>query len=108
MWTPISYDELYSKILEFEQTQTGELYDFWLTIKIDPVKWEEEKYGSEGNGFWVVALMGNTVIWYNDIEEGFNRSRYDKYGTIAEYWCNQDELDIAINALMNNFNWRRC
>ncbi|ASZ14769.1 hypothetical protein CK934_02150 [Chitinophaga sp. MD30] len=88
-------------MLEFEETQTGELYNFWLTIKIDPAKWEEEEYGAEGNGFWVVALIGNRVIWYNDIEEGFNISTYKKYGTIAEYWCNQDKLYIAINSLWN-------
>ena len=27
--------------------------------------------------FWVVGLIGRTVIWYNDIEEGFNRSAFD-------------------------------
>lgn len=47
----------------------------------------------------MVALIGNTVVWYNDIEEGFNRSRYSRYGSIDEYWCNQDELELAIEAL---------
>lgn len=92
MWTPISYDELNRKILEFEKTQMGELYNFWSTIKIDPAKWEEETYSLEGGVFWAVALIGKLVIWYNDIEEGFNISKYNDYGIISEYWCNQDEL----------------
>ena len=68
MWTSISYDELSNKILEFEKAQTGELYNFWFAIKIDPAKWKEETYGIEGGGFWAVALIGKLVIWYNDIE----------------------------------------
>lgn len=101
MWTSISYDELNVKISEFEKIQTGELYNFWSTIKINPTKWKEETYGLEDGGFWVVALIGKLVIWYNDIEEGFNISKYNDYGTISEYWCNQDELYITIGSLWN-------
>lgn len=101
MWTPISYDELNDKIFEFEKTQTGALRNFWFTIKINAKKWKEDAYGTEGGGFWVVALIGKLVIWYNDIEEGFNISRYNDYGIIAEYWCNQDELDIVVSSLWN-------
>jgi len=42
-----------------------------------------------------------TVNWYNDIEEGFNRSGYSTYGTIDDYWCNQDELELTAQYLMN-------
>jgi hypothetical protein len=56
---------------------------------------------SSGGGFWVVAIVGQTVIWYNDIEEGFNRSRYSAYGTIDDYWCNHDELEITVQYLMS-------
>lgn len=40
------------------------------------------------------------VAWrvrnYNDIEEGFNISKYETYGQIKEYWCNQSELNWII------------
>ena len=49
----------------------------------------------------MVAIIGTTVIWYNDIEEGFNRSRYSTYGTIDDYWCSQDELELTVQYLMN-------
>jgi len=101
MWTPISYDELSNQILEFEKTQTGELQNFWFAIKISPEKWKEETYGTEGGGFWVVALIGKLVIWYNDIEEGFNISKYSDYGIISEYWSNQDKLDVVVSSLWN-------
>ena len=46
----------------------------WEAIRIQPVKWQQDPYGIQGGGFWVVGIIGSTVIWYNDIEEGFNRS----------------------------------
>lgn len=44
---------------------------------------------------WRVRF-GAEVIYYNDIEDGFNISEYEAYGQIKEYWCNQDELDWVI------------
>ena len=29
-------------------------------------------------GFWVVAIVGRNVIWYNDVEEGFDLLRLRK------------------------------
>ena len=40
-------------------------------------------------------------IWYNDLEDGFNRSRFSEFGTIDDYWCNHDELDLTVQYLMN-------
>lgn len=99
MWTPISFENLYSEIIATENLLIGELEGFWKLICIDPEKWQEKQYGEEGGGFWVVAICGRKVIWYNDIEEGFNVSNYSKYGEIDEYWCNQSELVDAITQL---------
>ena len=74
----------------------------WEAIRIEPEKWGQHPYGEAGNGFWVVAIIGRTVIWYNDIEEGFNRSSYVSYGKIEDYWCNQDELELTLEYLMNS------
>lgn len=73
----------------------------WNAILVEPEKWQQHPYGDAGGGFWVVALMGRTVIWYNDIEEGFNRSVYSEYGVIDDYWCNQDELNVTLEYLAN-------
>ncbi|WP_457321144.1 hypothetical protein [Roseateles sp. P5_E11] len=54
-----------------------------------------------GGGFWAVAVIGGMVVWFNDIEDGFNRSRYTSFGKIDEYLCNQDELEIAIQQVCN-------
>jgi len=73
----------------------------WEVVKIDPEKWTQEPWGDEGGGFCVVAIYGNTVIWYNDIEEGFNRSTYESYGRIIEYWCNQDYLEWTLQHVLD-------
>jgi len=48
-----------------------------------------------------VAVRENRVLWYNDIEDGFNVSQYSAVGTIPdnEYWCNQDSLKWALARL---------
>ncbi|CAH0141395.1 MULTISPECIES: hypothetical protein [unclassified Pedobacter] len=99
MWTPISLAELEEWIARGESKLEGEPLNFWNLIKIAPQKWQETEYGDEGGGFWVVAIFGNTVVYYNDIEEGFNVSTYQTYGHISEYWCEQSELDCMVKLL---------
>jgi hypothetical protein len=100
-WVPITFEELYDKVIKTECDLKGSVLNFWEMIKFGPEKWNEQTYGTEGGGFWVVALVGQRVIYYNDIEEGFNISKFTRYGTIDEYWCNQDDLDVGILQLYN-------
>jgi hypothetical protein len=99
-WQPISLAELQGEINGALGRMNATQRKLWDVICITPEKWQQDPYGKEGGGFWVVALIGTTVVWYNDVEEGFNRSHYSRYGFIDEYWCNQDELEWAIEALL--------
>ncbi len=47
-----------------------------------------------------MAVVGEFVVWYNEIEEGFNLSRYSQYGLIDEYWCNQDQLEWTLATVL--------
>lgn len=100
-WEPITESALLARIAQGEARMSQSQLRLWSAIRVDPAKWQQHPYGDPGAGFWVVALVGQTVIWYNDIEDGFNRSRYSAYGTIDDYWCNQDELELAVQYLMN-------
>ena len=106
-WTPITIEEVYDSILETEKELKGDLLNFWELIKIYPEKWNEETYGKEGNGFWVVGLIGKKVIYYNDIEDGFNISDYKTCGKIENYFCNQDELIWTIAQLFDLIKFER-
>jgi len=64
----------------------------WNRIKVTPTKWQLPPWGDDGGGFWVVALIGQECIYYNDIEEGFNTSYYQVFGHIKDYYCEQFDL----------------
>jgi hypothetical protein len=100
-WKPIAETDLKARVAQGKARMNPSQLRLWEAVRIDPEKWQQHPYGDPGLGFWVVALVGRTVIWYNDIEEGFNRSRYSAYGTIDDYWCNQDELELTVQYLMN-------
>ena len=100
-WQPIVETALRARVAQGEARMSPTLLRLWHAIRIEPEKWQQHPYGDAGAGFWVVALVGRTVIWYNDVEEGFNRSRYAVYGTIDDYWCNNDELEVTVQYLMN-------
>jgi len=99
-WEPISEAELWDKIISAEGRMNPQIFRLWETIKITPEKWSEKSYGEAGGGFWVVAIIGNRAIWFNDIEDGFNCSSYVVSGQIAEYSCNQDELGMAVQHIL--------
>lgn len=98
-WKPISRTALLARIEQGRARMSPAERRLWEAIRIEPEKWQQHPYGAQGAGFWVVALVGRTVIWYNDIEEGFNRSRYSANGTIDDYWCNHDELELTVRYL---------
>jgi len=95
-WNPISKEELLGEVQKGAAQMTDEQLAFWKQIVISPKKWKESEHGKEGNGFWAVALHQNYVIWYNDIEEGFNISLFSKKGIINEYAAEQDELQWTL------------
>jgi hypothetical protein len=100
-WKPTSEVELWDLINSASDRMTLEQSKIWDIIKIHPQKWSEPNYGDVGGGFWIVAVIGSNVIWFNDIEDGFNQSYYDRFGEIAEYSCNQDQLEQAIQNVIN-------
>lgn len=103
-WEPISEIALRKRVAQGEARMAPSQLRLWQAIRIEPEKWQQHPYGDPGNGFWVVAIVGRTVVWYNDIEDGFNRSRYAAYGQIDDYWCNHDELEVTLAYLMNSLN----
>ncbi|MCG8573667.1 MAG: hypothetical protein MI810_02190 [Flavobacteriales bacterium] len=103
-WKPISIYELNMEIENGLKKMTQVQVDYWQKISIKPEKWIEKEFGKEGGGFWVVAIIGDLAVWYNDIEEGFNISTFSTYGEISGYKAEQDELQWTINKLKRHHN----
>ncbi|HEV3309631.1 MAG TPA: hypothetical protein VG815_03835 [Chloroflexota bacterium] len=40
------------------------------------------------------------VIWYNDIEQGFNISPYAEHGAIGDYRCDQGSVQPVLWSLL--------
>jgi hypothetical protein len=102
MWKPIIIDKLEAVIEESELDMSKGCLRFWEYIKINPEKWNLSPEGDVGGGFWVVAVIGKTCIYYNDIEDGFNVSSYETFGRIDNYNCNQSDLLTSVDGL---YNW---
>jgi hypothetical protein len=96
MWLPIPLDDLRGLIRQSEAEMGVTERLLWGLVAIPPEKWALPPWGDLGGGFWAVGLIGRQVIWYNDIEDGCNVSRYEAFGVISKYWCNQDELHHVI------------
>lgn len=102
MWQPISQHELevlISHELEECSAETRELYE---ANAISMQKWALPPWGDAGGGFWAIAVLGGLVLWFNDIEDGFNTSSFVNAGVIDHYWCNQDTLHQALFGLTHN------
>lgn len=61
-------------------------------IKRTPEEWDLRGYGP----CWVVALIGETAIYYNHFEHGFNRSPWSEFGVVDFYQSLQSGLAEAI------------
>ena len=100
-WTPIGEAELKAMIAGAVAVMEPPALQLWSLIRVRPVKWSSlPPWGELTGGFWVVGLLGEEVLWFNDIEWGFNVSRYDENGVIGHYWCNQEELQHTMYFLL--------
>ncbi|MGX1785720.1 hypothetical protein ACWIGM_03225 [Bosea sp. NPDC055332] len=100
-WAPATEHFICDGIRAAEaQLSAGQLH-IWRCIAIAPVKWALKPYGDLGGGFWVVAILGKSVIWYNDIEDGFNVSPYSSFGEIETYSASQFELRHILQQIID-------
>lgn len=83
-WMPINQEELLTLISDAVLKMDHRAVRLWTLIRIPPVKWMLHPWGDQGGGFWVVGMLGMQVVWYNDIEDGFNLSRFYLPGVISE------------------------
>jgi hypothetical protein len=56
----------------------------------------------------VVAQKSGEVMYWEDVEEGFNISPVGSDGRVLEHWCNQDALGIALNHWIEGRKSDRC
>ncbi len=85
-------EDLDAEIANALAAYDDEIRAAWNRIRIEPERWLCPAGPHQPEGFWVVALDDDQALFFNDIEEGFNWSRYRTRGTLDEYGCNQDSF----------------
>ncbi|MCB1588634.1 MAG: hypothetical protein KDI56_07010 [Xanthomonadales bacterium] len=91
-WEAVALEELRDLINQSLAQSSAESRRVFGLIQIPPEKWALPPWGDQGGGFWVIAVLGQSAIWYNDIEEGFNCSPFTRLGILDQYACDQLEL----------------
>ncbi|HET7584960.1 MAG TPA: hypothetical protein VFK13_08635 [Gemmatimonadaceae bacterium] len=106
MFEPMTRAELEARIASELPHCTPDDRALYARAAIAPAKWQLSPWGDAGGGFWVIAVHEDRVLWYNDVEDGFNVSCFSRRGDVGEYWCNQDELRHALPRLAGELGVR--
>lgn len=88
-WKSTSREAVLAEIAEALNAADETVRAAWERIRCEPERWQCSPWGDAGGGFWVVAKLPSRVVWYNDIEDGFNVSPAPTQGVIGSYLCNQ-------------------
>lgn len=99
-WTPIPLDEL--KQIVDKQLATCDRNERALfeAHRVPPFQIPIRRFGRIEDVF-AVARFGARVLYYEDVEEGFELSTPDEHGTIPEQGCNQFELPMVLKQLLD-------
>jgi len=96
-WHPATIDEvrrlIRKDLCDCDDEQVSVFEQFGVRPFLAPIT----RYGKR-ESVVVLARKGEEVIYYEDIDEGFNVSPISTDGVILEHWCNQDDLGSALNA----------
>ena len=71
------------------------LKSVFVKYRVPLKKYALERYGNFEEVF-VAAINGSEVMYYEDVEEGWNFSPVSEGGVLLEHGCNQDELKFAL------------
>jgi len=96
---PLTLRELESMIAEGLVGVDDAVCDAWEAMRISPVRWQCSPWGDDRDGLWVIAEHDGMVVYYNEVEGGFNTSPFAERGVIAEYYCNQNSFHEFLGSL---------
>ncbi len=94
-WVPITEEEMLKRLNEEWNDCSDKRKAIFEKYRVPLKKHPIERNGKTEHVF-VVARKGNEVMYYEDVEEGFNISPISPDGKILEHGCNQDELKHAL------------
>jgi hypothetical protein len=96
-WQPATIEEVNEIVARDLKEFDAEQLVAFERYRLEPFSAPIVRYGKTERVV-VVARNGDQVIYYEDVEDGFNVSPISPDGRVLEHWCNQDELRFALNA----------
>lgn len=63
----------------------------WELMQITPSTWAQQQYPEDGP-HWVVAIMGNRCLYFNDVEGGWGWGRFTQWGQVDGY--HRDQMQV--------------
>ena len=102
-WHPISRVELDSLVDEDYALFSDEERSAFERHGVEPrhaIIRRSEIAGNEK--VYVIWQKGNLVIYYDDVEGGFEFSRIDESGVLIDHYCNQNTLQGAMYDFLND------
>jgi len=101
LWAPITKNELQDIIDQQLSECTHDLIAIFNEYRVPLILAPIVRYENV-EGVFVVARKNNNVLYFEDVEEGFNFSPINEEGLILEHWCNQDSLRFALQKWLSN------
>jgi hypothetical protein len=98
-WKPATIDEVVAILSAELEDCNSEQISIFKQYSVEPFHAAITRYGKT-ESVVVVAQKSDEVIYFEDVEEGFNISPIGPQGEVLEHWCNQDNLAVALNRLV--------
>jgi hypothetical protein len=99
MWRPATIAEVNRIVQENLESCIPEEAEAFRQFAVEPFEASLTRYDRPEHVV-VVARKDDRVIYWEDVEEGFNESPVGPDGAVLEHWCNQDDLGQAIRRWM--------
>jgi hypothetical protein len=106
-WQPATREEVQAILDEDLRDCSPEVRATFDTHRVPLRQAPIVRYGNEEH-VYIVAQRDDEVLYWEDVDEGFNFSRLDEDGRIVEHWCNQDSLSTAMQHWMGHPQQERC
>ena len=100
MFEPLTEKELTALVKEQKSFLSEKELSFFNSIAVPLEKAKIDRSGNIESVFIVAKYCGK-IIFYEDVEEGFEITEIDGSGVIKNYGASQFELKHIINQLMN-------
>lgn len=98
-WQPVTVEELDALMAAQLAECSPEQHQLFKRFKVDPYRVPIDRQGVT-EAVFVVAKAGDMVLYYEDVEEGFNISPLSHDGSIATPGYEQWELRHALGRLV--------